>query len=85
MLFIFLFALFKWWLYYMNIIIFLLLCILFIKNSIMTWAINEVVEGALTNVTSLLGGPVGVVIGTLLALTIIWFIVMYVKWLFRGN
>lgn len=51
----------------------------------MTWAINEVVEGALTNVTSLLGGPVGVVIGTLLALTIIWFIVMYVKWLFRGN
>lgn len=49
----------------------------------MTWAINTVVTSWLTTVTDLLAGSTGTVISTLLGLTILWFIVVYVRWLFR--
>lgn len=50
----------------------------------MTWSINTVVTNALNNVNTLLGWSVWTVIATLLALTILWFIVVYVRGLFRG-
>lgn len=50
----------------------------------MTWAINSVVTSGLDSVTSLLSGPVWILIGTLLALTILWFIVRYVKGLLNS-
>lgn len=50
----------------------------------MVASINSVVTNALANVDSLLGWSVWTVIATLLALTILWFIVVYVRGLFRG-
>lgn len=50
----------------------------------MTWAINSVVTSGLDSVTSLLSWPVGILIWTLLALTILWFIVWYVRSLLKS-
>ena len=51
----------------------------------MTWAINSVVTAGLWVVTDLLAGSTWTVIATLLGLTILWFIVVYVRGLFTRS